>query len=466
MTSRRRKILFLTHRVPFPPDKGDKIRTFHQLDHLAVDHDVYCACFIDHPDDRVHAIALQRWCKGVFTVEWRPHRGMLRAVRAFAGDRALSEAAYDDPRMHQQIDAWSSSIEFDAVVAFSACMAPYARRARARRRVLDLCDSDSAKWQEYAAYSRFPMSAIYALEARRLRALELACIEEFDATAVISERERRTLDPTGNSPRLHVIANGVDLPYALPPQASRQGPVVSFVGEMSYRPNRDGISWFMHTAWPHIRARVRDAQLMIVGRNPPADIVRLAKLPGVTVTGEVPEVRRYLASSRVVIAPLRIARGMPNKVLEAMAMQRPVVATSSVASCLDVEPGRHVLIADEPLAFASQVVRLLESEGLCDRVAESGYRHAAGRHSWSDTMRQYEQLLFPSQRPAQGKSNKSDREAQFVRNQNTSVASRPATPFRSDFGRPIQTLTGKPYSAAAAGFAPSDWPSSRAQKLL
>ncbi|OQZ02179.1 MAG: hypothetical protein B6D36_13520 [Planctomycetes bacterium UTPLA1] len=157
---------------------------------------------------------------------------------------------------------------------------------------------------------------------------------------------------------------------------------------------------------------------------------------------------------------------MPNKVLEAMAMQRPVVATSSVAQCLDVEPGRQVLIADEPTAFASQVVRLLESECLCDRVAESGYRHAAGRHSWSDTMRQYEQLLFPSQRPAQGKSNKSDREAQFVRNQNTPVANRPATPFRSDFGRPIQTLTGKPYSAAAAGFAPSDWPSSRAQKLL
>jgi sugar transferase (PEP-CTERM/EpsH1 system associated) len=466
MTSRRRKILFLTHRVPFPPDKGDKIRTFHQLDHLAVDHDVYCACFIDHPDDRVHAIALQRWCKGVFTVEWRPQIGMIRALRALGGDRALSEAAYDDPRMHRQIDAWSSSIEFDAVVAFSACMAPYARRAAARRRVLDLCDSDSAKWQEYAALSRFPMSAIHALEARRLRALELACIEEFDATAVISERERRTLDPTGTSPRLHVIANGVDLPYAVPPQASRQGPIVSFIGEMSYRPNRDGMSWFMRTAWPHVRARVRDAQLMIVGRNPPADIVRLAKLPGVTVTGEVPEVRRYLASSRVVIAPLRIARGMPNKVLEAMAMQRPVVATSTVADCLDIEPGRHVLIADEPLAFASQVVRLLESDGLCDRVAESGYRHAAGRHSWTDTMRQYEQLLFPSQRSAHDKSIKSEREAQFVRDRSKSTGDSPAAPFRTDFGRPIQTLTGKPYSAAAAGFAPSDWPSSRAQKLL
>lgn len=466
MTSRRRRILFLTHRVPFPPDKGDKIRTFHQLDHLAVDHDVYCACFIDHPDDRVHAIALQRWCKGVFTVEWRPHMGMLRAARALAGARPLTEAAYDDPRMHRQIDAWSSAIEFDAVVAFSACMAPYARRARARRRVLDLCDSDSAKWLEYASFSRFPVSLLHALEARRLRTLELACIEEFDATAVISERERRTLDPTGTSPRLHVIANGVDLPYALPPQASRQGPVVSFIGEMSYRPNRDGMTWFMRTAWPHVRARVRDAQLMIVGRNPPADIMRLAKMPGVTVTGEVPEVRRYLASSRVVIAPLRIARGMPNKVLEAMAMQRPVVATSTVGSCLDIEPGRHMLIADEPLGFASQIVRLLESDRLCDRLAESGYRHAAGRHSWSDTMRQYEHLLFPSQRPAHGNSTKPGQEAQFVRDRNAPAGKLSAVPFRTDFGRPIQTLTGKPYPAAAAGFAPSDWPSSRAQKLL
>lgn len=438
MSSRRRNILFLTHRVPFPPDKGDKIRTFHQLDHLAVNHDVYCACFIDCPDDRVHAIALKRWCKEVFTVEWNRGVGIRRGLRSLLSDKPLTLAAYEDWRMRGQLAAWSLTVEFDAAVAFSACMAPFAQEVKARRRVLDLCDSDSAKWMDYAASSRFPYSTIHGIEGRRLRRFELGCLDRFDATVVISERERHELDPAGRHSRLHVIGNGVDLPFALPPRAAAQGPIVSFVGDMGYRPNCDGIVWFAKRAWPEVRRRIADAQLVIVGRNPTVEVAGLGKIPGVTVTGTVPDVRRYLVSSRVVVAPLHIARGMPNKVLEAMAMQRPVVATQAVADCLGMESGRQILCADSASTFANHVTRLLGSNSLCDQIADAGYRHAAAYHSWADTMRQYEELLLPEDR-------RQSNQAQIVperRFGGTSLERK----TRSDFGRPIQTLTGMPFS--------------------
>ena len=406
MSQRRRKILFLTHRVPFPPDKGDKIRTFHQLDHLAVHHDVYCACFLDSPEDRLHAIALKRWCREVFTVEWNRRRGAIRAAMRMSGREPLTLAAYDDSRMRAQLAAWSLEHVFDVVVAFSACMAPYALAVKANRRVLDLCDSDSAKWREYARASRIPLSMVYSAEGRRLRDFELACVNQFDATVVISNRERAELDPDGKFDRLHVIGNGVDLPFAVPARASEQGPVVSFVGDMGYRPNQDAVIWFVRSVWPLVRRRMIEAQFVIVGRNPPRSVVELGEVPGVTVTGGVADVRKYLVRSRVVAAPLQIARGLPNKVLEAMAMQRPVVATSAVCECLEVERGRHLMAADDPERFAMHVVRLLRSDELCDRVGQAGYRFVAACHGWADMMRQYERLLLPEIREAMARAQK------------------------------------------------------------
>lgn len=395
MNQRRRKILFLTHRVPFPPDKGDKIRTFHQLDHLAVHHDVYCACFLDSPEDRLHAIALKRWCREVFTVEWNRRGGAIRAALGLFGREPLTLAAYDDSRMRAQLAAWSLEHSFDVVVAFSACMAPYALCVNARRRVLDLCDSDSAKWREYSRGAWFPLSAIYSVEGQRLRRFELTCVDRFDATVVISNREHAELDSGGKLSRLHVIGNGVDLPFAVPAKASEQGPVVSFVGDMGYRPNQAAVIWFTRDVWPAVRRRMIEAQFVIVGRNPPRNVIELGEVPGITVTGGVADVRKYLMRSRVVAAPLQIARGLPNKVLEAMAMQRPVVATSAVCECLDVERGRQLLVADDPGRFAAHVVRLLRSDELCDRVGQAGYRFVAAYHSWADMMRQYERLLLP-----------------------------------------------------------------------
>lgn len=387
--SRRGNILFLAHRVPFPPDKGDKIRTHHQLRRLASSHHVYCACFVDRPEDRLHAVALHEWCREVCAIDWSRSRAMWRAAAAILCGGTLTTAAYDCPAMRRQIDAWNATIEFDAVVAFSACMAPYAEQARARRRVLDLCDADSRKWLDYAERGHGLRSRIYGIEGRRLEAYERKCVARFDSTIVITDRERALLDPGERCDRLHVIPNGVDLPAIDVPSAAGCDPVITFVGAMDYPPNVSGILWFARHVWPGVQKAVPGARLMIVGRNPTREVRGLARLPGVCVTGEVPSVWPYLLQSRVAIAPLHIARGLANKALEAMASSRPVVATTGVAQSLGAEPDRHLLTADGATAFARQVIRLCRSDPLCNRLAEAGYRHVAMNYCWAEAMDRY-----------------------------------------------------------------------------
>jgi len=390
---RRQNILFLTHRVPFPPNKGDKIRTFHQLDFLAARHHVYCACFVDRPADEVHAIALSSSCANVIALPWNRNLGLRRAAAGFLRGRSLTCAAYDDPGMWSRLRGLSREVRFDAVVAFSACMAPYAWSFPARRRVLDLCDIDSQKWLDYATASRFPVSAAYLAEARRLAAFEGRCLDHFDATILATKRERNLIDPERKHRTLHVVPNGVDLPVTPPERSSSVGPIVSFVGAMNYRPNVDGATWFVRHVWPRIKRTVPDARFIIVGADPAPTVRRLVRHEGVTVTGEVSSIQPYLRSSRVVIAPMPIVRGIPNKVLEAMASARPVVATSGVADALGAKSGRHLMTADTAEAFADRVLGLLCRDAFCDQVAVSGHRFVTAFHHWPEILDRFERVV-------------------------------------------------------------------------
>jgi sugar transferase (PEP-CTERM/EpsH1 system associated) len=420
--SARKNILFLANRVPFPPDKGDKIRTFHQLDRLARSHNVYAACFTETPRDVELAAALKRWCVEVVALPWNRRTGLVRAIRTLSSGRPLTVAAYRDPRLTKALADLARRVPFDVVTAFSSYMAPYALAVPAGRRVLDLCDVDSEKWRDFSKNSRWPVSPVYRLEARRLRAYEERCLSEFDATIVITDREREIIDPLlvrGSRPpltalataevvkglapaprracpTLHVIANGVELPVREPAPPSSCGPVVGFVGAMDYRPNARGICWFVREVWPRIVREVGTATLLIVGRNPARRVRRLARVPGVIVTGEVPNVRDELARCRVVAAPLQVARGLQNKVLEAMAMRRPVVATSAVVGGLGVRPGREILVADEPGEFAERVLALCRSDDLCDRIGNAGHRCVAAQYSWTEVLDRYERVLLGS----------------------------------------------------------------------
>ncbi len=396
----RSRVLYLAHRLPAPPDKGDRIRTYRVLTYLAARHDVWLACFDDEPPSRKRAAALaelRRLCAGLAVVRWTPARAMARAAAGLLRGCSLTASAYDSSELRAAVAAWSLERPFDTAISFSGCMAPYALAALARRRVLDLCDADSAKWREYAVTRRGPRRLIASYEARRLGRNEQAWTAAADATIVITAREREALRmdrDRGEIERVAIIGNGVEVPADASPSAASLGPVVAFVGAMDYPPNAGGVAWFLDRVWPAVRQERPDARLLVVGRRPPRSLRRRHGRAGVTVTGAVADVGDYLRQARCGIAPLHIARGLPNKVLEMLAWRRPVVATRAVAACLSGTAGGGMRVADEPALFARHVLALLGDDELCERTAAGGQRHMLARYAWGPRLAAFERLAL------------------------------------------------------------------------
>lgn len=393
MERKRLKILYLTNRVPYPPNKGDRIRTFHQIDRLALHHDVYCATFTETHADAQRVERLRRWCREVITVPFLKRPAAIRAVWTCLKGGTLTHGAYLHPDMTKQLARWNQRIGFDVVICFSSIMAPYVRGVAAQRKILDLCDVDSAKWNEYASQSRFPASRIYKIEATRLAAFEQAAVTAFNETIVITSRERRLIDADESNPRVHVVSNGVRA-LGRPTDATVAGPVVGFLGTMNYRPNIDAVCWFADRVWPKIRHTLPNAQFLIIGREPTRTVRQLAEREGIVVTGGVSETHSWIQKCRVVAVPLRVARGLPNKMLEAMAAGRPVVASSAAAACIDAEPNRHFHVADEPEDFADRTIRLLCENRACHEVAREALTWVRAHHDWEIVLDQFERVVF------------------------------------------------------------------------
>ncbi|MCH7871276.1 MAG: sugar transferase, partial [Planctomycetes bacterium] len=272
-------ILYLAHRIPYPPNKGDKIRSFRQLEYLAKHHRVWCACFVDRSDDLRHVETLREHCADVVAIRLRRIPALCRALSGLVRGATVTESFYRSREMTRALDRWIDSTRFDAVVAFSSSMATLALGVPARRRVLDCCDLDSRKWQDYAGSRRGLLQRLYHTEGMRLARREVQWLDSFDATIVITEHEAEPLLNATGSHRLHVVRNGVTLEEETVDTAYRTvtAPVVGFIGAMDYRPNVDAVVWFVKHCWPGVRAAVPDAVFRIVGRSPVRVVRRLAR---------------------------------------------------------------------------------------------------------------------------------------------------------------------------------------------
>ncbi len=365
-----RELLFLAHRIPYPPDKGDKIRSWHILRHLSERFRIHLGCFIDDPRDwqhesRIADLAASHLCLGLNSL-----RGNLRALPGLLAGAPLSVGYYRDARMAAWVDGVLRDRKIDTVFVFSSQMAQYVMVPARRdlRRVIDFVDVDSDKWRQYAERKSWPASWVYGRESRTLLAFESSVADEFDAGIFVSSAEAalfRRLAPRAAS-RIASMPNGVDTAFFDPahggdspfPQAVR--PVV-FTGAMDYWANADAVAWFADEALPEIRRRVPDAVFYIVGSNPAPGVRALGSRDGIVVTGRVPDVRPYLAHAAVVVAPLRIARGIQNKVLEGMAMARPVIVTPEALEGIPARPSEHVILAADVAALVQGVAGVLDS---------------------------------------------------------------------------------------------------------
>jgi sugar transferase (PEP-CTERM/EpsH1 system associated) len=381
-------LLFLVHRIPYPPNKGDKIRSFHLLQALATRYRVHVGAFIDTPEDLAHVEALRRMCASLLTVRIRPGLRKLAALRGLALGQPLTDIYYAHGGMAKWCAQTVQRHNIKHVVVFSSSMAQFvAGNAFAGvRRVMDFCDIDSDKWRQYADRQRGPVSWIYRREARLLLKLERRVAQDFDASLFVSELETkafRELAPE-SAARVHAVRNGVDVNYfdpALPFAAPTENRYAVFTGAMDYWANVEGVSWFAAEVWPLVRAQLPDAKFLIVGSKPSEQVLRLATLPGIVVTGAVPDVRPYLRHAHVSVAPLRVARGIQNKVLEAMAMERVVVAAAAAVQGLDARPPDDVPVTDDAVEFAAKVTAALQQSA--PPVATANRRYAVQRFSWA-----------------------------------------------------------------------------------
>ena len=405
----RPELLFLAHRIPYPPNKGDKIRAHAMLMHLTPRYRVHLACNVDDPADMAHAPLLQDLLGGeCLFAPLRRTAALARAAAAAASGRSLSEGYFGDPQIGRWISGLVRRRKIARTIVFGSAMAPFVLNQPALDAggaIIDLVDVDSDKWSQYASHCAQTRRWLYAYEAGRVAGLEKRAAARFGHTVLVSPYEAETfarLAPE-SAGRIVSISNGVDLARfdadcAWPnPFAPGITPIV-MTGLMDYWPNIQGAEWFIDEVLPHIQAEAPDAHFVLVGANPPESLRRRAG-PGLTVTGRVEDVRPYLAHAAVAVAPLRIARGVQNKVLEAMAMGRPVVASEPASRALAAAPGQELLVEDAPQRFADAVLRALEP-ALADRLGRAGRAYVERHHCWAATLSRLDALLESGERKA------------------------------------------------------------------
>ena len=397
----RPPLLYLTHRIPYPPNKGDKVRSFNILRQLSRTHRVWLGTFVDHRDDLQHVATLKQWCEQVCAIPIEPRIRRIASLRGLLRGEALSLPYYSSPRLAEWVARTIGEHDIRAAVAFSGPMAQYLDMPGLQRRVIDFCDVDSAKWAQYAPEHRWPMSWLYRREGERLLAFERQAAAQVDASLFVTEAEAelfRHAAPEAAS-CVGVMQNGVDADFFSPANAGKSpyppgGPVIVFSGAMDYWPNVDAVTWFATELLPRIRQTVPDACFWIVGMNPAPAVQALAG-EGVAVTGTVPDVRPYIAHADVVVAPLRIARGIQNKVLEAMAMARPVVVSADSATGLAARPGHDFEIARDGDDTVRHVLALLADSARRSTMGAAARACVVEHYSWQAHLAQLDALLRP-----------------------------------------------------------------------
>jgi sugar transferase (PEP-CTERM/EpsH1 system associated) len=368
-------VLFLAHRIPFPPDRGDKIRSWNLLKHLAGLGRVHLACFADDEADAAHLAALRAALGdrlGAAHVEVRTRGKAEAGVRALVEGRPVSLALFDSARLRDFVANRLADARIGTIFAFSGQMAQFVPEAARQRFVMDFGDVDSAKFAQYAEDGAGPMRWVNRREGEKLFAFERATAARADLCLFVSEAEAGLFRAMTGLANIKALSNGIDVDHfdsaaefpRLTDAERGQGPLLLFTGQMDYAPNMQAVAWFAHEVLP----RIPGARFVIAGRNSPPAVRALAG-ERVIVTGAVADMRSWLAAADIVVAPLKLARGIQNKVLEAMAMARPVVASAAAFKGIEAVPGRDLLIADDAAATAEAVGGLLAAP---DRAAAMG----------------------------------------------------------------------------------------------
>jgi len=398
-------ILFLAQRVPYPPNKGEKIRTYHQIKYLHdLGHTITVAAPIEGNNEYEYFEELEKqFCqqteKATLTPRyWRLLRGLLK-------NQPLSVANFYSKLLQQKIDKLIKSLSPDVIICTSSSMAEYVYQSCLFKNVrlqdnktlfvMDFMDLDSDKWQQYAKRAKFPMRQIYEREANLLSRYEQRIHRDFDACLFITQAEIDLfLEDEENLGRLYPVANGLDTAYFKPVKKDySQAPVLLFTGVMDYLPNIDAVVWFVENAWFKVKEIWPDATFIIAGMNPTSKVEALAKYDGIIITGFVDDIRTYYDKAHYFVAPLRVARGLQNKLLQAFACGLPVVSTDAAAEGIDCQKDTDLLIANTAQEFIKQLLLIHDDNNLRQSIINNALTLVNDHYSWHGRLELLENIL-------------------------------------------------------------------------
>ncbi|MBU1752352.1 TIGR03087 family PEP-CTERM/XrtA system glycosyltransferase [bacterium] len=378
------KILFISQRVPYPPIRGDKIRSFNILRGLSKLHDVSVISFIRTIKEMADVETLKQYCVSVDVCMLSEWQSKLNACFGVFSSRPLTLSWYYSKQLRDMIQKKIRDEKFDLIFVVCSSMAQYVFNNDSMHKVIDLMDVDSEKWFQYAKRTYFPHSWVYSLEAKRLRRYETDINKVFNNCIVVTQEEKRIFSLFSLYPnKIHVISIGVDEEYFKPLAQEYIPNTIVFTGAMDYFPNIDAMIFFCKEIFPLIKEKLPNIILYIVGNSPTQEVQQLANNKDIIVTGYVEDTRPYIGKAAVCVVPVRVAQGIQNKILEAMVMGTPVVTTSFGFKGIEgSEKGKNIVVADDKNEFAEKVIEILQNRALRDYLSQNGKQLMEQRYGW------------------------------------------------------------------------------------
>ena len=387
------KILYVCHRFPFKPNRGGKIRPFNMIRHLNESHQVTVASLARSQEEAAEGEGIAPHCHRYLMDTGASAGAIARMLAGAPTPTPASMAYFHSSRLARLIREELRRESFDLILVHCSSVAHFVADVTGIPKILDFGDMDSQKWLDYAQFQPFPKSLVYRIEGLKMQRAEMQLARKFDLCTCTTRAEYETLLGFETGTPAAWFPNGVDLEFFKPSGAAYDPNAIVFVGRMDYYPNQQGVTEFCDRVLPVIQAQRPEATFSIVGAKPSPEILELGKRPGVTVTGTVPDVRPHVIKAAVAVAPLRIARGTQNKILESLAMGVPVVSSATAAKGIDAEPGEHFLAADDAKDFAAMTLRLLQDTAERDRLAKAGRARMESHHNWPASMRRLDKII-------------------------------------------------------------------------
>lgn len=393
------RIFYICRRVPFPPDRGDKIAAFNEIRHLAAQHEMHVFCLGDGVQDLANISGLQAYAMSVTAAPVDEFTIKLRALAALFTGQPLSVAALNEMKLHDAIQKKFAELRPDLIIVYSCNMAQFAVHFPEVPRVMHFGDLDSLKWLQYAERSSIPLNWIYAVEAQRLLGYERYIAKISSHALVHTEIEKDDFGRLIPGIPVTVVGNGVDLDYFRSAGGEKKPGSMVFTGVMDYRPNIDAVVWFCDEILPLVQTEIPGANFTICGSRPAQAVRRLAKRRGVTVTGWVPDARPYLDRAEIFVAPLRMGRGVQNKLLEALAMGLPCVASMAAWCGTVIADGDGMLATDEPMEFARHVTGLLQDRTRRAEMSRKARAAAEANYRWEVQLARLDEVIAAAVSP-------------------------------------------------------------------